>query len=263
MLELKENIVFSQSGKPILTVTENPQIGTWGMNKQTIVEAPVHLGRSQIETGFIGAFTYINSRSVHAVTTNCCIETQSIGRFCMFGHAVNIGFGGHPTDFLTPHVAFRCEFKKFYYTDGWMKTPPQEELNAFREKYKEASYKPLPIIGNDVWVAYGATVLNGVTIGDGAVIAAGAVVTKDVPPYAIVGGNPAKVIRYRFNARTIEKLMELKWWEYGPDICFGLDITDPEAILSELEARIKSGEYPKYDPPKAIIDIESNKITII
>lgn len=72
------------------------------------------------------------------------------------------------------------------------------------------------VIGNDVWIGRGAVIFGGVHIGNGAVIAANAVVTKDVPPYAIVGGNPAKCIKYRFNTATIQKLMKIKWW-YWPE----------------------------------------------
>jgi chloramphenicol O-acetyltransferase type B len=70
------------------------------------------------------------------------------------------------------------------------------------------------VIGNDVWVGFGATILSGVTIGDGAVIGARALVAKDVPPYAIVGGVPAKVIKYRFDDATIGRLLKLKWWNW-------------------------------------------------
>jgi virginiamycin A acetyltransferase len=69
-------------------------------------------------------------------------------------------------------------------------------------------------VGNDVWIGYGSTVMPGVTIGDGAIVGSCSVVTKDVPPYAIVGGNPAKVIRYRFDEVTIARLLELRWWDW-------------------------------------------------
>jgi virginiamycin A acetyltransferase len=71
------------------------------------------------------------------------------------------------------------------------------------------------VIGNDVWIGYESVIMSGVTIGDGAIIGARAVVTKDVPPYSIVGGVPAKIIRNRFNENTISKLLELKWWNWS------------------------------------------------
>lgn len=73
------------------------------------------------------------------------------------------------------------------------------------------------VIGNDVWIGIRCIIMDGVSIGDGAVVAAGSVVTKDVAPYAIVGGVPAKVIRFRFNDSVIEKLLQLKWWDYTDD----------------------------------------------
>lgn len=73
------------------------------------------------------------------------------------------------------------------------------------------------VIGNDVWIGMNALILSGVTIGDGAVIGAGALVAKDVPPYAIVGGNPAKLIRYRFDPQTIKKLLVIAWWDWTDD----------------------------------------------
>ena len=69
------------------------------------------------------------------------------------------------------------------------------------------------IIGNDVWVGYGATILRGVNIGNGAIIGAGAVVTKDVPPYAVVAGVPAKIIRFRFDDNKIDSLQKSNWWD--------------------------------------------------
>jgi hypothetical protein len=93
----------------------------------------------------------------------------------------------------------------------------QYPFSAVGKKYHKYPY---PIkskgdinVGNDVWIGYEALVLSGVRIGDGAVVGARSVVTKDVPPYAIVAGNPAKLIRYRFSPEVVEQLLDLKWWD--------------------------------------------------
>ena len=91
------------------------------------------------------------------------------------------------------------------------------------------------VVGNDVWIGYEAVILAGVTIGDGAVIGARAVVTRDVPPYTIVGGVPAKPIRTRFDRDTAERLLELKWWDWPA-----------ERIAANLEA-IQSGDLARLD----------------
>lgn len=88
-----------------------------------------------------------------------------------------------------------------------------EELEPCYKIQKKGSI----IIENDVWIGYGAAILSGVTIQNGAVVAAGSVVKKDVPPYAIVGGNPAKIIKYRFTQEQIEKLLEIQWWYWSSD----------------------------------------------
>lgn len=80
-------------------------------------------------------------------------------------------------------------------------------------RYADESRRYSVVIKNDCWIGYGAYLINGVTIGNGAIVLAGAVVTKDVPPYAIVGGVPAKVIKYRYDEETIDLLLKSKWWE--------------------------------------------------
>ncbi|OGS23451.1 MAG: chloramphenicol acetyltransferase [Elusimicrobia bacterium RIFOXYB2_FULL_48_7] len=89
--------------------------------------------------------------------------------------------------------------------NGWEPAIPKEG---------ELPYKGDTVIGNDVWIGYDALIMAGVKIGDGAIIAAKAVVTKDVPAYSIVGGNPAQVIRKRFDDKAIEKLLKIKWWDW-------------------------------------------------
>lgn len=92
--------------------------------------------------------------------------------------------------------------------NGWEKVIP---------KPGELPYKGDTVVGNDVWIGYDVTIMPGVKIGDGSIIAAKAVVTKDVPPYTVVGGNPARVIKERFDKQTVEKLLKIQWWNWSVD----------------------------------------------
>lgn len=138
----------------------------------------------------LGDFTYIGS--------DTRISKSSIGKFCSIGHGSKIGLGKHPSaNFVSTHPIFF--------------SPSSQVQISFSDKNYFKEFDKI-IIGNDVWIGVNAIVLDGVNIGDGVIVAAGAVVTKDIPPYAIVGGVPAKIIRFRFETNEIEKLLELKWW---------------------------------------------------
>ena len=115
---------------------------------------------------------------------------------------VNIRLFQHPTDMV---AISPCFYRKEHTLKTFVDENYYEDLQSNAEGFSV-------VIGNDVWIGQGVSVKSGVTIGDGAVIGAGAVVTKDVEPYAIVGGVPAKIIRYRFSQEQINELLKIQWW---------------------------------------------------
>lgn len=142
----------------------------------------------------IGDFSYVGS--------NNRLSRVKIGKFCCIGPDVVAGLGLHPaSDFVSVHPIFY--------------SPNAQAGTTFADRsyFDELGHIT---IGNDVWIGARATIVDGVHIADGAIVAAGAVVVKDVPPYAVVGGVPAKFIRYRFNPEQIAALLNFKWWDKDP-----------------------------------------------
>lgn len=124
-------------------------------------------------------------------------DTYEIGKFCCFADRVTIFTGGnHRVDWITTYP-LRVKFNLH---------------GAGRDGHP--SSKGRTVIGNDVWVGRGAVILSGVTVGHGAVIAAYSVVSQDVPSYAVVAGNPARLKRYRFSAPQVQALLSIRWWDW-------------------------------------------------
>ena len=161
------------------------------INSTTKIDENCHvLENCLILNSSIKRFSYVGRNSM--------VQNASIGSFCSIANDVYIGLGTHPIDlFSTSPLFYRV-------------------VNTFKVKFVDSDsgfieYKPIKI-ENDVWIGARAMVMDGVTVGNGAIIAANAVVTKDVPPYAIVGGVPAKVITHRFSKEKIEALQQSQWW---------------------------------------------------
>lgn len=159
--------------------------------------------KSRIKNCELGEFSYI--------AKNCMLEAAVIGKYTSIAPNCHVIYGNHPTSkIVSTHPAF------------YTKSRPAGRCLVESDKFKEIDYadenkKKLIIIGNDVWIASDVKLLGGITIGDGAIVAAGAVVVKDVPPYAIVGGVPAKIIKYRFNQEQIRFLESIQWWNWNQD----------------------------------------------
>jgi acetyltransferase-like isoleucine patch superfamily enzyme len=162
----------------------------------------------------VGAFSYSYSLITPFVTR--------IGRYCSIGSLVGFGDMEHEPQWLTTsNISYQPDF---WSGVGW-KThplPPAKKRGGIE-------------IGNDVWIGAQSYIRGGAKIGDGAVIGHSAVVTKDVPPYSIAVGNPARVVKSRFDGRTQQRLLATRWWDLAPDVLKLLDLADIEGCLSALE----------------------------
>lgn len=172
--------------------------------KNSILDGNNFVGHfSHLHNCKIGQMTYIGSR--------CTLINTDVGGFCSIAGDVRVIAGEHPSHtWVSTHPAF--------YSPNCPTGVSFSDKNKFKEiKYADDENRRIVTIGNDVWIGFGVRLLNGVHIGDGAIVATGAVVTKDVEPYSIVGGVPAKKIGQRFSDEDISFLLNNKWWEKDLD----------------------------------------------
>lgn len=244
----------TQYGQGIVLSGQDTDI-CYASTEKCTVEAPVRFcSNVKVDAMEIGAFSFFNQN-----ISMRFIET--VGRFGLFASDIITGGAIHPVESISSHLIFQnmdCGWnRKFHHL--------YDDINSLKkiiqfQKENEFKNKGRIVIGNDVWIGNRAIIMRGTKIGDGAVIGAGAVVTKDVPPYCIVGGVPAKIIRKRFPDKVIEKLETIKWWDYGPDIMTGIDMNNPEEAVKYLEEKIRNGQE-KYKGDKFVFSPEDNSIS--
>ncbi|MBE6538717.1 MAG: CatB-related O-acetyltransferase [Ruminococcaceae bacterium] len=182
------------------------------VDKKAVIEHHANVRYSSV-----GRYTYVSARS--------SVIFAEVGSFCSIAAGVGIGGGAHDLTAVSTSPVFN------------------KGRNIFGKNLGNIEFSPYKTIkiGNDVWIGNRALILQGITIGDGAVVGAGSVVTKDVEPYTIVAGNPARVIRRRFDDETIERLLKLEWWNMPDEElkkCGNL-FGDPQKLTEYFEEKDK------------------------
>ena len=192
------------------------------VSADVVIEAPVKLfANTTIKSQcFIGSYSYVNEHTTIKKGTR-------IGRYCSIGRNCEIGAYNHPMTWITTSpVAYNSNF---YFP---------ESSGLFQQSKRTTPSNTH--IGNDVWIGSNAIILRGIKIGDGAIIAAGAVVTKDVPPYAVVGGIPARLLKFRFSENLISELLAIKWWAINPILLRDIDLSNTEKAIDQIKTIRKS-----------------------
>lgn len=219
--ELAEQGLYVGEGKGLLTPLR--------------YERPVWLfDPRRVKNCSFGAFSYVNG--LYTTSLYDC----EIGRYTSIAEGVVAGGYEHPTGWLSSHP--------FLFAD-----PRQYKVFLHQPEFARLALQPppeLPVdpnlkthIGHDVWIGTGAFIKRGVSIGDGSIIAAHAVVTHDVPAYTVVVGQPAKVLRLRFDSHCVERLLKLRWWRYDlAPFKVSIDFQHVEAALDRLEQLLADGE---------------------
>ena len=189
---------------------------------------------------FIGCHSYMNDGGYMR-------GDVFIGRYCSIGRRVSIAAAEHPVSGASSHLLF-FEGKGRDYDES------EKELLGVRPPRARHT-----IIGNDVWIGDGAVILPGVRIGNGAVVGANAVVTRDVPDYAIVGGLPARLIRYRFPEDVIQRLLATHWWDYPLHVVRSLPIKHVFRFLDRLDAAAAAGT-PRLQTDTHVIESQEDGV---
>mgnify|MGYP003451628448 FL=1 len=179
-----------------------------------------------------GAFT-------HVVDAQDSFFLFDIGRYCSIARGTNITQGHHPLHSVTT--------SPYHYSAYYSRHLPEDLKYSgpyvpFNRDYGRG------VIGNDVWIGAHCAIKSGITIGDGSVIASGSVVVKDVEPYTIVGGNPAKPIRLRFPQEIVDRFIALRWWSYSPESFRDINMFDVTVSLDEMEIRKERGDLVPFRP---------------
>lgn len=234
---------WSKIREELLIQTEGPWVNRkMDLKPGTVFEAQSFSSSSLSQVRRLGAFSILRSGGN--------VGSAFIERFAAIGQNLTCSSPEHPMSDLGASSVF---IKDYPWAHG-------DRDKGFYSVGKSGSNLRVrsTVIGNDAWIGRDVFIKGGVKVGDGAVVAARSVVTKDVPPYAIVAGIPAKVISYRFPEEIRERFLEIKWWDYAPDWMQSVNLQEPVECLEYLEKH--KGELEPLAPRNVTITEESYTI---
>lgn len=215
----KDVILYDKAELSDSIVGQHSYIGEFSRVRRCHLGEYVRIDRQNlVQDTLLGDYTYTGPFDM--------IFRSRIGKFCSISYGVTIG----PPE----HNHHRLSMHPFIHLSNYSIFNEKEVIPSDKQN------KPC-VIGNDVWIGCNSTILRGVKIGDGAIVAANALVNKDVPPYAIVGGVPARIIKYRFRPEEIDRLLKLRWWDWSIDkirknrkiFMEDINMTSLEAVVNE------------------------------
>lgn len=212
--------------------------------RHTVLEAPGSLKWTNYEHSIhLGAFSY--------QVSGYCFAAR-IGRYCSFGEEVQIGRQNHPMTWVSTSPAFYLGDQLF--SLGHKGFAGAEEYHKYKFSFDGPPTKvKITNIGHDVWIGHGAYIAAGVKIGHGAVVGAHAVVSKDVPPYAVVAGNPATIKRWRIDPNIISGMLRSRWWRFAPWQLTHLDPSKPQPFIAGVLAM---NNEPEFEPD--VVDLRES-----
>ena len=228
-------IPYSQLQKAGIEVLRRGASSSVMLPKYTVLEAPGSLKWTEYEHSItLGAFSY--------QVSGYCFAAR-IGRYCSFGEDVQIGRQNHPMEWVSTSPAFYLGDRLFELGDSFSGA---EGYHSYKFSFEGPPARAkVTTIGHDVWIGHGAYIAAGVTIGNGAVVAAHAVVSRDVPAYAVVAGNPAVIKKWRVPPLQISPMLRCKWWRYAPWQLQHLDPSNPQDFVKGVLAM---KDEPVFEP---------------
>ncbi|MGV6847911.1 MAG: CatB-related O-acetyltransferase [Marinibacterium sp.] len=221
---------LSEAGIEVLPRGPAKQVA---LPRHTVLEAPGSLKWTEYDHSIeMGAFSY--------QVSGYCFAAR-IGRYCSFGEDVQIGRQNHPMTWISTSPAFYLGDRLFELGGGFAGA---EDYHSYKFSYEGPPTRVrITTIGNDVWIGHGAFIAAGVTIGHGAVIGAQAVVTKDVPPYAVMAGNPATLKRWRVDPMLVTPMLRSRWWRFAPWQLSHLDPSRPKQFVQGINEMDGTPDY--------------------